>query len=152
METGPKLQRSSPFRVDLQCLLMAALGVLFLAGCASQPADTSPVDLAVRVYVDRDEDGTWNAGDVPLPNVSVTLDGESTSVSNEEGLAIFEAVSKRNHTLALDEQEIAELESHALLCESPSRTVRVTEATTVQFCFSARGFLQVDVEEERKAE
>ena len=146
MTTRPLTRHSA--LVASGCVLIAVVAVFLLGGCSSQPADTSPVDLLVRIYVDRDEDGTWNAGDIPLPDISVSLDSESTSVSNEEGLVIFEAVSKRNHTLTLNEQEIAELESHALLCEAPSKTVRVTEETTVQFCFSARGFLQVDVEEE----
>ena len=104
----------------------------------------------MRVYVDRDEDGTWNTGDIPLPNISVTLDNESTSVSNEEGLAIFEAVSKRNHTLALDEQEVAELKSHSLICDSRSQIVEIAEAMEISFCFSARSFLEVNVEEEQQ--
>ena len=106
----------------------------------------------MRVYVDRDASETWNEGDVPLPNITVFLDEKSTAISDQEGLARFEAVSQRRHTLALSDQDVEEMASHSLVCESTSQTVRVNVETTIQFYFSAKGFLEVDVKEDQQGE
>lgn len=129
---------------------MATICSLFLAGCSRQPADTPLVDVVVRIYVDRDASGTWNDGDIPLPNISVSLDGESTATSDQEGLTVFEDISQSRHTIALNEEDFAELESYSLICDSRSQTVEVAGNTEISFCFSAKGFLEVEVEEEQQ--
>ena len=133
-------------------LLAALVVATLLAGCSSPSADSEPVDLAVRVYVDRDASGTWNEGDVPLPDITVSLDGRSTAISGQDGLTHFESVSRKRHTLALDDQDIEELASHSLICESRSQAVHVDGNAEVGFCFAAKSFLEVDVAEEQQEE
>jgi hypothetical protein len=144
-------------RVDLsgripRGLLPMILAITLLAACSNQPGNSEPVDVAVRVYVDRDASGTWSDGDIPLPDITVSLDGESTAATDATGLAEFQSVSRLRHALALDEGDVAELESHALVCGSISQTVQLAEDTEIGFCFTARGFLEVDVEEQKQGE
>ncbi|MFC2105922.1 hypothetical protein ACFLS0_04160 [Candidatus Bipolaricaulota bacterium] len=133
-------------------LLAALVVVTLLTGCSSPSADSEPVDLAVRVYVDRDASGTWTERDVPLPDITVSLDGKSTAISGQDGLARFESVSRKRHTLALDDQDIAELASHSLISESGSQTVQVDGNMEIGFRFAAKSFLEVDVAEEEQGE
>jgi hypothetical protein len=136
------------YGVAVTCL--AAVGVCLAGGCSSGPTDELPVDLPVRIYVDRDESGMWSDGDIPLPDIAVSLDARSTAVSDQDGWARFEGVTQRRHTLSLSDQDVADLASHSIVCRSASQAVDVTTGTQIHFCFLAKGFVEIEVEEERQ--
>lgn len=147
-DRGVLLSLSS--EVDLANLVVGALDISLLAGCLAQPNDKSSAAVLVRVYVDCDTSSAWNSGDFPLSDVSVSLDGKSAVVTDQDGLARSEAVSATQHTLALNEQDIVELETQALICESGSQTPQVEDDSAVHFCFTTQGFLKVDIKDEEQ--
>jgi predicted extracellular nuclease len=86
-------------------LLLAA--ALFAAACdeATGP-DGAPTDLTVRVYVDTDGSGTFNAGDAPVAGATVTAagqDGEAggTAQTDAQGVASFPGLPPGSYALTL---------------------------------------------------
>lgn len=148
---GVRRAQSEVFRTFFLRGFTIVVMMIGLAGCGSQPsADLDPVDVAVRVYVDRDADGSWSEGDIPLPEITVILDNSISAASNSEGLIRFMAVSQEEHTLALAAQDVSDLASHSLVCRSEAQTLQIADAVEIGFCFTAEGFLDVDVEEEQR--
>jgi predicted component of type VI protein secretion system len=126
--------------------------ILLIAGCSSGPAEMTPTDVAVRLFVDSNANGAWDENDIPLPDVVVLLDEDVSAITDAGGRATFEGVSGRQHTVTLDEECVEDLATHSLICGSPSQTVDLDEGTAVLFCFSAKGFMEVDVSEETEEE
>jgi len=78
-------------------LLLGTLTAILLSGCSST-SKAEPGELSVRVFVDLDGSSTWNEGDVPLPEITVSVDGDQSGITGEEGLIRFEDVPQRSNT------------------------------------------------------
>ena len=131
--------------------ILCAVAFAVLAGCSSAP-DEEPTDLVARVYVDLDGNGSFTAGDVPLPGLVVTLDGELSAGSDEDGLICFEDVRLGRHTIVLNSQDVEEMASHSLICSEASKTLQIASGAAVDVCFATKGFMDVDMAEDPQGE
>ena len=91
-----------PFR-SVGLLLATAL---FAAACEESTGPAGdPTDLTVRVYVDADGSGHFNAGDTPVAGATVTATGEdgavATAQTDAQGAAVFAGLSAGTYTLSL---------------------------------------------------
>jgi hypothetical protein len=125
--------------------LAVLLPIFVIAGCSS---DTTPRDVSVRLFVDTNSSQAWDEGDVPLPNMVVFLDKDLSAITDSEGHIIFEDISGKRHTITLDEEAVADLTAHSIVCQESSQTITLDGDTEVLFCFAAQGFMEVDVSEE----
>ncbi|MGB2984151.1 MAG: hypothetical protein WBC63_09905 [Candidatus Bipolaricaulia bacterium] len=91
---------------------------------------------------------TWDEGDVALPDVPIHLDDDMPAVTDAEGQAEFEDVVGRRHTISLDESIVEDFATHSLVCEETTKTITLDGDTEVLFCFTPRGFMDVDVTED----
>jgi hypothetical protein len=93
-------------RIHFRSVGLALAAVLFAAGCSdSTGPDGAPTDLTVRVYVDADGSGTFNAGDAPVAGATVTATREdgtaATATSDAQGAAQFPGLRPGTYTLSL---------------------------------------------------
>lgn len=143
--------------VDKQCsgrwifLLLSALAVTFLGGCSTAP-NAEPGELSVRVFVDLDGSTSWNDGDVPLPEITVFVDGDQSGITDQEGSIRFEDVPQGQHTVAIRSEDVEEMTSHSLICDEAAKTVQVDKSTEIGFYFTAKGFMDVDMAEDPQGE
>jgi DNA/RNA endonuclease YhcR with UshA esterase domain len=93
-------------RMHFRSVGLALAAALFAAGCdeSTGPAGT-PTDLTVRVYVDADGNGAFNAGDVPMAGATVTARGEdgaeATTQTDAQGAAVFTGLRPGSYVLSL---------------------------------------------------
>ena|GEM_PF-4755942 len=132
-------------------LLLGTLTAILLSGCSST-SKAEPGELSVRVFVDLDGSSTWNEGDVPLPEITVSVDGDQSGITGEEGLIRFEDVPQGQHTVAIRSEDVEEMATHSLVCEEATKMVQVGDTTKIGFCFIAKGFVDVDMTEDPQAE
>ncbi|MFC4637890.1 DUF7507 domain-containing protein [Deinococcus hohokamensis] len=88
-------------------LLGATLGVVASNVSNAQVLPVPPGELGRalitgRVYLDRDESGTFTAGDAALPGARILLAGGRSAVTDSFGRYHFEAVTPGTHALRLD--------------------------------------------------
>lgn len=93
-------------RIPFGSVGLAVAAALFAAGCSeSTGPDGAPTDLTVRVYVDADGSGTFNAGDPPVAGATVTAtggDGQSaTATTDAQGAATLAALEPGTYALSL---------------------------------------------------
>ena len=93
-------------RMPFRSVGLALAAALFAAGCdeSTGPAG-APTDLTVRVYVDADGSGTFNAGDAPVAGATVTATGDdgatATATTDAQGAAVFSAMRPGSYALSL---------------------------------------------------
>jgi uncharacterized protein YdeI (BOF family) len=93
-------------RIPFGSVGLAVAAALFAAGCSeSTGPDGAPTDLTVRVYVDADGSGTFNAGDAPVAGATVTAssqDGTSAQATTDaQGAATLAGLEPGTYTLSL---------------------------------------------------
>jgi len=93
-------------RIPFGSVGLALAAVLFAAGCSeSTGPDGAPTDLTVRVYVDADGSGTFNAGDTPVAGATVTATGEdgtgATGTTDAQGAATLAGLEPGTYALTL---------------------------------------------------
>lgn len=118
-------------RIHFRSVGLMLAAALFAGACdeATGP-DGAPTDLTVRVYVDTDGSGTFNAGDAPVAGATVTAtspEGEAggTAQTNAQGVATFTGLRPGSYALTLANA-------------SPAGAV-LTTATAPVFTASAQG-------------
>jgi len=94
-------------RIPFGSVGLAVAAALFAAGCSeSTGPDGAPTDLTVRVYVDADGSGTFNAGDAPVAGATVTATGETgtggQATTDAQGAATLADLAPGTYTLSLD--------------------------------------------------
>jgi predicted extracellular nuclease len=93
-------------RMHFRSVGLALAAALFAAGCdeSTGPAG-APTDLTVRVYVDADGSGTFNAGDAPVAGATVTATGEDgaavTAQTDAQGSAVFTGLPAGTYALTM---------------------------------------------------
>lgn len=93
-------------RIPFGSVGLALAAALLAAGCSeSTGPDGAPTDLTVRVYVDADGSGTFNAGDAPVAGATVTATGEdgtgATATTDAQGAATLAGLEPGTYALAL---------------------------------------------------
>jgi uncharacterized protein YdeI (BOF family) len=93
-------------RIPFGSVGLALAAALFAAGCSeSTGPDGAPTDLTVRVYVDADGSGTFNAGDTPVAGATVTATAEdgtgATATTDAQGAATLAGLEPGTYALAL---------------------------------------------------
>jgi hypothetical protein len=77
------------------------LWIVCLTACSSKASTPSPTPTyeiskqcmytyEAQAWLDEDQDGNWDAGEVPLPGVTFAVKGARSSVSNAQGRAILQ--------------------------------------------------------------
>src|SRR5688500_20230002 len=92
-------------RMHFRSVGLALAAMLFAAGCEeSTGPDGAPTDLTVRVYVDADGSGSFNAGDTPVAGATVTATGDDgaavTAQTDAQGAAVFAGLRAGTYSLA----------------------------------------------------
>ncbi|HEX6036857.1 SdrD B-like domain-containing protein [Longimicrobium sp.] len=93
-------------RIRFGSVGLALAAALFAAACSeSTGPDGAPTDLTVRVYVDADGSGTFNAGDAPVAGATVTAAGEdgtgATATTDAQGAATLTGLEPGTYALSL---------------------------------------------------
>jgi hypothetical protein len=93
-------------RIPFGSVGLALAAALVAAGCSeSTGPDGAPTDLTVRVYVDRDGSGTFNAGDTPVAGAVVTATGTDGATgqgtSDAQGAAVLAGLEPGTYSLAV---------------------------------------------------
>jgi hypothetical protein len=94
-------------RIPFRSVGLALAAALFAAGCnESTGPDGAPTDLTVRVYVDADGSGSFNAGDLPVAAATVTATAQdggdgATAQTSAAGVATFGGLRPGSYSLSL---------------------------------------------------
>src|SRR5688500_8475009 len=93
-------------RMHFRSVGLALAAALFAAGCSeSTGPDGAPTDLTVRVYVDADGSGSFNAGDTPVAGATVTATADdgtgATATTDAQGAATLAGLEPGTYALAL---------------------------------------------------
>lgn len=117
--------------------------MLFAVWGCSAPSPAR--DVSVRVFVDRNGDGVWDDGDIGIPEVIVTLDGDCTTTCDAVGCAVFESVTGTTHQIVIPPEEVQRLADCGLTVRQPEQTVPKDRFEPVVFLVDTVGFLNVEL-------
>lgn len=111
-----------------------------------------PARVEAWVFVDLNDSGISDEGDVGFPGLTVLLDGEIEAVTDESGSAVFSRVRPGSRSVALSSRSLDTVRNHGL---DPGEgmakvVVRPGEQARVLFALGRTGFLEVGIAGSRR--
>ena len=114
-----------------------------------------PPELQSILFLDLDGDGLPREEDPPLPQIQLSLDGETLAITGDDGRAAFMDLSAGQHTVAITPDGLAllQLQGFGVDLESPSITLDIQSGPPTVALFPIRsivgsisGLIYVDVD------
>lgn len=115
-----------------------ALWTLVLTPSASR-------DVSAAVFVDLNNDGARDDGDIGFPGLTLVLDSGLSAVTDARGVALFGDISRDGRVVALTEESMAIVRDHGVATRGDRTEFTVGKDGWAVIPLVPKGFLALDV-------